>query len=429
MVVVAPVSNGESALSSPQLQQTRYPTSIVLIGTSFKTSSIQFRERIASPFLGDNPQFSPSSIPHIRETSLLVTCNRIELYVATDAPERAVESILSVMRKAGGGREGLYIKRDLDAITHIFRVASGLDSLVVGEDQILQQIREAGTAARISGNARSILSSLFDVAFNVGQRVKASYDVTPPDRSVSAFALRFALRKLGKRPRNILLIGTGKTARLAAMRLKGARIYLASRRKDVWEQFPKAVTISYEQLRRTAEECDLVISATKHSGYVINKGDLSDRRRIVLLDLAFPRNIDPAFKSSRHIRLFDLDDLAVHARSLPQDASHAASEKLILDEAESFARWLVASRLSPTLSSIYKWAEDIRSSETRAAVRKLSGLSDRERRVVETMSRRLVSKLLAPHAAFVKQSSGELSQAEKLRLLEDVFGREADRRL
>ena len=171
----------------------------------------------------------------------------------------------------------------------------------------------------------------------------------------------------------------------------------------------------------------MVISATRHSGYVIKRGDLPDTRKLVLLDLAFPRNIDPALKTSRFIELYDLDDLAIHARSMPQEAGFAASEKLIRDEAERFTRKLVASRLSPTLANIYRWAEDIRSSETQVALRKLSSLSERERKVVEAMGRSLVSKLLAPHTSFVKEPTGGITQVEKLRLLESVFGPEASR--
>jgi glutamyl-tRNA reductase len=180
-------------------------------------------------------------------------------------------------------------------------------------------------------------------------------------------------------------------------------------------------------LRRIAGECDLIISATRYTGYVIKKADLQDERKIVMLDLAFPRNIDPAIKASTFIELYDLDDLAIHARSILQRGTFASSQRMISDEAEKFARRLVASRLSPTLGNIYRWAEDIRSSETRIALGKLPKISERERKVLEAMSRSLVSKLLAPYATFVKQPGGEITQVEKLRLLESVFGPEAGR--
>ncbi len=199
-------------------------TSIVLIGTSFKTSSIGYRERTLSLFQARGRRAVRRARPHALESCLLVTCNRMELYVATDDPEWVAESVLSGLPSQGEGHDGFYVKTDLDAVSHIFEVAAGLDSLVIGEEQILQQIREAGAKARAVGSAGSILSALFVAAFNVGKRVRGSLDVAQQNSSVSAFALEFALKKLGRRPKKILLIGTGKTARLAATQLKGARI-------------------------------------------------------------------------------------------------------------------------------------------------------------------------------------------------------------
>src|SRR5713101_2066592 len=130
------VSKG--TVSSRRIQGVPISTSIVLVGTSFRTSSIGLRERVLGLLLENDRIEIPPAGMHILESILLVTCNRIELYVATDDPEGCTESILSEMQKAEGGKEDLYVKKDLDAIGHIFTVASGLDSLVVGEEQIIQ---------------------------------------------------------------------------------------------------------------------------------------------------------------------------------------------------------------------------------------------------------------------------------------------------
>ncbi len=399
-------------------------TSILLIGTSFKTSSLASRERVLRSLHGGDSASIRRLSPHVRESSLLVTCNRIEIYLATDDPDNVAEAILSRLLRGGGNKDEFFIRKDAEAVLHLFSVAAGLDSLVVGEDQILGQIRDAGKEARDSGAAGSILSSLFVAAFNVGRRVRESLEVGPSNGSVSAFALDFALEKLGRTPAKILLIGTGKTARLAAAHLEGSEIFLVSRRKNARESFPRATMVTYKQLRGLAWDGDLVISATKHTGYVLRKGDLPDDRKLVLLDLAFPRNIDPAFKTSGLIELYDLDDLAAHARLVPSVSTIAANQK-VAEEAERFTRRLVASRLSPTLSHIYKWAEEVRRSETEEAMRRLPNLNHDEKRVVETMSRSIMNKLLAPHTVFVKREGGEITQEEKLHLLEDVFGSEA----
>ncbi len=424
---VSQTTGTEDATSAQRPHGVAPLTSIVLIGTSFKTSSIGYRERALKLFQASSRRAVRRAAPHTLESCLLVTCNRMELYVATDDPVWVAESVLSGMPKSEEGAELFYVKSDLDAVSHIFEVASGLDSLVLGEEQILQQIREAGAKARASGNAGSILSSLFVAAYNVGKRVRASLEVALANTSVSAFALEFALEKLGRPPKKILLIGTGKTARLAATRLKGTKIYIASRRKDARQFFPNATFVTHKQLKSLTWDGDLVISATRHSGYVIKKGDLPDKQKLVLLDLAFPRNIDPALRASRSIELYDLDDLAVRAKSMPRAPAFAAGEKMAREEAERFTGRLVASRLSPILAIIYRWAEDIRSSEADVALRMLPNLSESEREVLEAMSRSIVGKLLAPHTAFVKQPGGEISQSERLRMLETLFCPEASR--
>jgi len=414
------------AESGVNVAPTRYElgnaASIILLGTSFKAAPIGFRERFASQLLSNGVLRISLDETGVTESSIIETCNRVELYLVATDPKSAVEAVLAGLDY--GSADNLYQKIGLEAVNHIFRVSSGLDSLVVGEEQILGQVRTAGRRARIAGNAKSILSSLFDAAYNVGERARGLYGIAPPSESVSSFALRFGLEQLGRRPKKVLLIGTGETAKLAMMELSGAKIYLFSRRLDAGARFSTTERISHDRLKEVAAECDLIIAATRHTGHVLKKGDLPDDRKRVLLDLAFPRNIDPSIKSSDLIRLYDLDDLAVKARSLPKSEKLAAGEKLLAAEAERFNRWLMASRLTPTLPGIYRWAEDIREEETRLALRRLSRLSERDRRVVEAMSRRLVSKLLAPHAAFAKQQGGGLSQADRLRLLESVFGGE-----
>jgi len=416
-------ASAESGVSVAPIQyESGKAASIILLGASFKTVPIGFRERFAAQLLSDGALRLGFAKSGVTESSIIETCNRVELYLVATDPKGAVESVLAGLDE--GSSENLYHKTGLDAVNHIFRVSSGLDSLVVGEEQILRQVRTAGRRARIAGDAKSILSSLFDAAYHAGERARSLYGIAAPAESVSSFALRFGLERLGRRPRKVLLIGTGETAKLAMMELSGAKIYLFSRRPDVGSRFSTTERVSNDHLKDAAAACDLIIAATRHTGYVLKKGDLPDDRRRVLLDLAFPRNIDPAIKSSDLIRLYDLDDLAVQARSLPKSEKLAAGEKLLAAEAERFNRWLMASRLTPTLPGIYRWAEDIREEEMQLALRKLPRLSEKDRRVVEAMSRRLVSKLLAPHAAFAKQQGGGLSQADRLRLLGSVFGGE-----
>jgi len=394
-------------------------SSVILVGTSFKTSSLAFRESLAGRLSRESG--SISRLSGVKEHAQLITCNRIEILMAADSAKAAESAFLGwLSRTPGMTQSSVYVRKDVDAILHLFRVASGLDSMVVGEDQILAQVKEAGIAARTSGSSRSSLSALFDASVSVGKRVREV--LNQADESVSSMAIRFALGRLSRAPRNVLLIGTGKTTRLAADQLDGARLYVATRRKSL-PSFSRATIISHKDLGPVAAKCDLIISATKHRGYLLKKGDLDTKRRVIL-DLAFPRNIDPKLNAGK-TEVFNLEDLAKAFASRPPPLGSDArrAEELVFAEAESFSRWLLASRQSSALSDVYRWAESTRKEETDAALRRLPSLADRERKVVEAMSKRLVSKLLGPATGFAKSSSEELPQDQRLDIVQRVFER------
>ncbi|HVC26706.1 MAG TPA: glutamyl-tRNA reductase [Nitrososphaerales archaeon] len=392
-------------------------SSIVLVGTSFKTSSLAFREALAGRLSRESAKLS--RLQGAKEYAQLVTCNRIEILIAVDSTKAAEKALVAWVSKTPGMKtDSLYIRKDVEAIAHLFRVASGLDSMVLGEEQILSQVRDAGIAARTSRSSRGSLSALFDASVNVGKRARTTFKQA--DDSVSSMALRFALGRLPRAPRSVLLIGTGKTTRLAANQLDGARLYVATRRASL-PSFSRATLVAHKDLRGVAARCDLVISATKHRGYLLKRGDLDGKRRVIL-DLAFPRNVDPALNEGQ-TEVYNLEDLAEAFASRRQSPGPDArrAEELVFAEAESFSRWLLASRQSSALSRVYLWAESTRRDETDAALRRLPRLTERERSVVEAMSKRLVSKLLAPPTSFVKSSSPELPQDQRLDVVQRIF--------
>jgi len=205
-------------------------SSIILVGTSFKTSSLTFREALARRISHDSERLS--GLPGVKEYAQLVTCNRIEILIASDSADMAERALLDwVSSTPGMGQDSVYVRRDVDAIAHLFRVSSGLDSMVLGEEQILSQVKDAGVAARTTKSSRGTLSALFDASVNVGRRARSA--LKEADDSVSSIAIRFALERLPHAPRSVLLVGTGKTTRLAANQLDGAKLYVATRRASV----------------------------------------------------------------------------------------------------------------------------------------------------------------------------------------------------
>jgi glutamyl-tRNA reductase len=409
--------------SSSQRTSVKRASSVILVGTSFKTSSLAFREALAERLARESPKLRRLS--GATEFAQLITCNRIEMLMAAESTgpvERSLQDWLSKTPLMEPG--SVYVYKDVDAIAHMFRVASGLDSMVLGEEQILSQVRDAGIAARNSRSSLGSLSSLFDASVNVGKRVRAALksSANTADQSVSSLALSFALGRLPRAPRNVLLIGTGKTTRLAANQLKGAKLYVATRRAST-KSFSRATVVSHVDLKRVAARCDLIISATKHQGYVLRKGDLDQKRRVIL-DLAFPRNIDPALNVGS-TEVYNLEDLArvFESRMSSSGPEAGRAAELASREAEAFSRWLLASRQSLAIPEVYRWAEVTRRSETEAALRRLPDLSARERKVVQVMSRRLVSKLLAPPTRFAKSSTPDFPQDQRLDIIRRVFER------
>ncbi len=391
-------------------------SSVILFGTSFKTSPLAFREGLISRLDRDSAKLP--KVLAVREYAQLVTCNRIEILVSTHSLWRSEQAFMRWLSKTPGLKPGfVYSHKGVDAIGHIFRVAAGLDSMVLGEEQILSQVKEAGIAARTAKSSRGSLSALFDASVGVGKRVRAG--LRQPNVSVSSMALSFALGRLPEEPRNVLLIGTGKTTRLAASQLRNSKLYFVTRRAS-FPSFSNAVLVTQRDLRRVASKCELIVSATKHDGYLLKKGDL-DSKGHVILDLAFPRNVDPDLNSGS-TQVYNLDDLAKVFESNPREGHDARlAEELVREEAESFARWLLASRQSSMLGQVYRWAENVRKEEAGAALRRLPNLSERQKIVVEAMSKRLVSKLLSPPTAFAKSSSPELPQDQRLDLVKRIF--------
>lgn len=418
-----PLEQNSSADNRPEQSGDPNAISLLVIGTSFKTSPIVFRERLFRSLSSLRTRSLIHRLAHAKESVLLTTCNRIEVYFATTRPDSTSQAFFKLSKRLAKSEPSFFYEhRDLGAIAHLFSVSSGLDSMVLGEEQIIEQVRDAGISERVSGHSKAILSSLFDASYSVGRRVRSRFSGRV-NASVSAFALRLALKKLGHQPRKSILIGTGKTIRLAARELVDSEIFVVTARESVPPALQKVRLIRRDEIRKFANDCELIISATKHAKYLLRVRDLSADRTRVVLDLAFPRNIDPRLRELGSTYLYDLDDLASEAANQSSRFLHERdeAEEEVLKEAGDFKRWLLASRLSGHLSSLYRWSEGVRRTELEAAVNRLPDLTERERRIVTALSKRLVSKILSKPTQFVKASDDDISQPERLRLVEKVF--------
>ena len=395
---------------------------LALMGTSYKSSGIEFRESLAKRAAGDHVEDALAA----DETALLSTCNRFELYFVSRDPQRSYATLARRLRDLLGPvwtDRGFYRLEGLAAVNHLFRVASGLDSMVIGEPQILSQVRGAGADSRSKGNAKALLSPLFDRAYRVGSRVREAYCLTPGEVSLSDLAID-AIDQSMVDDGSVMLIGTGKMIRLAARRLKGKarKLYVVSRRRTPPQGLGWCKLVKYSDLRKVAKRCDVIISATNSDGPVLSAPDLEGIRPRVVVDLGMPRNVSDSVKGLANVRLINLDDLARAASGRKAPPLLRAAEGAVAKESQEFYEWLVQTRMSATLADLYSWAEAVREEELKRAMGRLGDLSERDQRIVDAMGRRIVSKLLARPTKFARKKHVALTEEEKLKLLGSVFG-------
>lgn len=396
---------------------------LLLIGTSHKSAGIAFRESL---FKAMNSDHVLESLDSAKEVAVLSTCNRYELYLASTSPEATSSSFFESAAKAGaleGAQGAFYQAKGEEAVRHLFRVATGLESVVVGEPQILAQVRAAGISSRKKGTAGAILAPLFDRAYRVGSRVRRDYAFESDEASLSDLAVD-AVRRMSPGRHDVMLIGTGKMVRLAALRLRPSarKLLVVTRRKLPPRGLEYAKLVSYSGMKKAAARCDVIISATSSDRPILRKEDLKGRRRKLVVDLGMPRNVSPEARTLPNVRLVDLDDLARTARSRRPSVSVRRAESATAREADDFYDWLVQTRLSSALADLYSWAEAVREEELKRALGKLNLGSEKEERILDAMGRRIVSKLLARPTRFARRRHVSLSEEEKLELLRSVFG-------
>jgi glutamyl-tRNA reductase len=299
---------------------------------------------------------------------------------------------------------------------HLFRVAAGLDSLVPGEGEILGQVR----AAYEQGSAGPLLDRAFRQALHVGKKVRAQTAIAESPASVSAAAAALAQQVFGDLAgRRILVVGAGKVSELAARNLisRGAEIaFVANRTLDRAAELARrfgAEPLALEQIRDELVRADVVVSSTSSPGFVLHRGELEAAlagrrgRPLFLIDLAVPRDVDPAIHELDGCYLYDIDDLeAVVAESLAGRRHEAErAEAIVAEEGERFRAWQASLEVVPAIASLRARAEEIRTAELARLEARLGRLSDAERRAVESTTAQIVNKLLHLPTVRMKQAA------------------------
>ncbi len=399
---------------------------IFLIGLNHTTADVEVRERfvLTHEGLAQHGFLSPDNCSG--ELALLSTCNRVELIGAGNA-EAAVSHLLGCWAGSRGCTISdiepyLYVYKGSEAVRHLFSVASSLDSLVLGEPQILGQLKEAYRKAIEQKSARVILSRLMHKAFFVAKRVRTETAVASSAVSISYAAVELAKRIFGKMSDyKAMLIGAGEMAELAAAHLLNSgikKIYVANRTFEHGERLARRFqgeAVPFERLTDYLSEVDIVISSTGATEPVLAAKDVKEvlkrrkQRPMFFIDIAVPRDIDPDVNSLDNVYLYDIDDLKeVVDENLNQRKEEAEKAKAIVDaEVEAFGRWLKALDLQPTIVDLFRRSEDITRTELERTMKRLPDLPEDTRTELETaltaMLNAVVKKMNHEPITFLKR--------------------------
>jgi glutamyl-tRNA reductase len=410
-------------------------TALTLVGVSHHRAPIELRERVAL----DLDACRELAARLGEEAVVLSTCNRTELYLARgeDAEEEAVAAVTGLAGERGDDlAAALYRLRDQGAALHLFRVAAGLDSLIPGEGEILGQVRNAFEA----GVPGPLLGRLFRQALHTGRRVRIETAIGESPASVPSAAAALAQQVFGELAgRKVLLLGAGKMSEAAARNLvsRGAEIVAVANRTHAHGQELArrlgAQARSLDEVAGELEHADVVVSATSAAGVVVSEESVARALRarkgrpLLLVDLAVPRDLDPAINELEGCFLYDVDDLsAVVQETLSGRRGEAASaERLVAEEAERFRDWHSSLDVVPTIASLRALAEQIRDSElARAGGR----LSDDERRTVESVTSQILAKLLHLPTIRLKEAAAAADGVVYADVVRHLFGLEEEER-
>ncbi len=388
---------------------------LILVGVNHKTTPVEIREKLA---------FSPGEIeaslerlinqPEIVENIILSTCNRVEIYARVRNTSEGVgllkQFICDYHNISPQELETyFYSYQDEAAVEHLFRVSSSLDSMVLGEAQILGQVKDAYSMARALQSTGMVLNQLFEKAFNVAKRVREETGISERGVSISSAAVELA-RKIfdDLENRSVMLVGTGEMAELAAKHLisYGVKtVYVASRTYERAVSLAKTLNgaaLDFDMFKEELHRADIVITSTAAPTFIIKK-DMVERaihqrknKPIFFIDIAVPRDIEPEVNDLENVYLYDIDDLqgVVTANMHEREKEAENAIEIIQSEVNKFNNWVVSLDAVPTIVEMRKRAETIRQKEVEKALKKMEHLSEEDKNTVELATQSIINKIL-----------------------------------
>ena len=382
---------------------------LIVVGVSHRTAPVEVRERIVF-----GPADAPASLGSLRaaagisESVLLSTCNRTEIYMV-EGEDDAIPAVTAILAaRLGSDPTGyLYVRRDREAAAHLFRVAAGIDSMILGEAQIQGQVRDAWELSRSESGA--VLNRLFQTALLVASRVRTETTISRGAASVSSASVQLARQIFGSlQGRRAMVLGAGEMAELAleCLAAEGVRTAMVANRTfdraDALAQRHGATALHYDECWRKLHEVDLLICSTSAPHAVVTAAHVAPTlaqrgdHPLCILDIALPRDVEPAVGGLDNVFLYDLDDLrSVVASNLDRRrADLPTAEQVIGGEVEKYWEWVAGLAVVPVLTAFRSEMERLRERELEHAMRRLGELDPAQREAVERFSRALMNKFL-----------------------------------
>jgi glutamyl-tRNA reductase len=399
-------------------------TEIIIVGINHKTAPVELREKLS---------FSESQLKRslefckehqdMAECVILTTCNRTEIYAVGSDHDLLLKQIMEMLAQIKeidtvAVRPNLYTYTQAKAVEHLFTVTAGLDSMILGETQILGQVKDAYTKGNESGTVGSIFHALFRQAVTAAKRVQTETAINQNAASVSYAAVELAKKIFGHLSnRTVLILGAGKMSELTLRHLydQGVKkVIVVNRTKGRADKLAACfggVAEYFDKRRDCLIEADIVISSTGAPHFVLDKDEMAMVMRIrrgkpiFLIDIAVPRDIDPKVNDLDNVYLYDIDDLqAVVASNMKDREQEAVNARLIIkEEITEFQIWLKTKEVTPLIAALRGKAESIRRSELDVSLKKLANLSDKEKKHVENLTRAIVNRILREPVLRIKE--------------------------
>lgn len=417
---------------------------ILIVGVNHRSAPVEVRERLAVTQDALEPHLQRlTDGAGVEEVVLLSTCNRVEVIVATESPERARQTVHEFLRQVnpeGGSdlQKHLHSQQGRDAVRHLFRIAASLDSMVVGEPQILGQIKEAYAQASRCGATGTILHRCFHRAFRGAKRVRSETGIASHAVSVSSAAVELAGKIFDQlTDKTVLLIGAGTMSELALRHLAaaGARhLFVCNRTlahaEELANQF-LGVPVPFPELDRYVERADVILGSTAAHDFVLTREVVAQalRRRkyrpMFLIDLSVPRNFDPQINELDNVYLYDIDDLSLVTQENLELRTREAqkAETIIEAEVEAFLHWLASLDAVPSIVALRERAEQIRRSELERTLPNLSSLQEEDQKALVAMTESIVNKILHAPVTRLKADTARRETAN-LAAFRQLFGLE-----